>query len=86
MESAHFILSHNYFKFDGIMYLQLIGTAIGTIFAPPYACLTCGYLEETQLYPRLINHFPLDVANTIINFYYRYMDDGIIILPPNIDV
>ena len=55
LESAHFILTNNYFKFDNVLYLQLIGTAIGTIFAPPYACLTCGYLEVTKLYPALIS-------------------------------
>ena len=29
------------------MFLQLLGTAMGIKFAPPYACLSVGYLEET---------------------------------------
>ena len=35
------------------MFLQLVGTAMGTKFAPTYACLSAGYLEETILFPRL---------------------------------
>ena len=30
------------------MYLQLLGTAMGTKCAPLYACLTVGYLEATK--------------------------------------
>ena len=32
------------------MYLQLLGTAMGTKCATPYACITVGYLEETKLF------------------------------------
>ena len=32
------------------MYLQLLGTAMDTKWAPLCACLTVGYLEETKLY------------------------------------
>ena len=32
------------------MYLQLLETAIGTKRAPPYACLTVSYLEETKVF------------------------------------
>ena len=28
------------------MFLQLVGTAMDTEFAPPYACRSVGYLEE----------------------------------------
>ena len=35
------------------MFLQLVSTAMGTNFDPPYACLSVGYLEETILFPRL---------------------------------
>ena len=41
-ESALFILENNCFLFDGVCYRQLIGSATGTVFAPPYACLTVG--------------------------------------------
>ena len=69
-----------------MMYLQLIGTAIGTIFAPPYACLTVGFLEETKLYPLVRNHFPFEIAEFIVKFYLRYMDDGITPLPSSMDL
>ena len=68
------------------MYLQLIGTAIGTIFAPPYACLTVGYLEETKFYPVLRSTFKPEIAEFIINIYMRYMDDGIVSLPSSMDI
>ena len=32
------------------MYLQLLGKAMGTNCAPPYACLTVGCLEETNFF------------------------------------
>ena len=86
LDSTKFILSNNYFKFDSMMYLQLIGTAIGTIFAPPYACLTVGFLEETKLYPLVRNHFPFEIAEFIVKFYLRYMDDGITPLPSSMDL
>ena len=42
------------------MFLQLVGTAVGTKFALPYACLSVGYLEETILFLRLLPlHFTL---------------------------
>ena len=47
LEAASFVLSNNNFQFDIYMFLQLVGTAMGTKFAPPYACLSVGYLEET---------------------------------------
>ena len=37
LESTYFILVSNNFYFDEILYRQLIGTAMGTDFAPPYA-------------------------------------------------
>ena len=36
------------------MFLQLVVTAMGTKFAPPYACLSVGYLEEAILFPHLL--------------------------------
>lgn len=84
LEASEFVLRNNFFLFDNIMYLQLVGTAMGTIFAPPYACLTIGYLEVTKLYPVLRERFPLHVAKLIEEQYKRYMDDGISPLPPEV--
>ena len=59
---------------------------MGTIFAPPYACLTMGYLEETKLYPTLSLYFDVELCNRIIEHYFRYMDDGITPLPVEVDI
>ena len=50
LESIEFILKNNNFLFDSKMFNQIIGTAMGTKCAPPYACLTIGYQEETKLF------------------------------------
>ena len=53
IESTLFILNNNNFFFDEVCYHQKKGTAMGIKFAPPYACLSVGYLEETKLYVQL---------------------------------
>ena len=69
------------------MWHQLSGTAMGKSFAPPYACLTMGYLEETILIPRLIpQHFDEETAKLIIEYLLRYIDDGIIVLPVSVSI
>ena len=42
---AKFILSNNYFEFSEKVFQQILGTAIGTKFAPPYACI---YMDEVE--------------------------------------
>ena len=59
---------------------------MGTTFAPPYACLPIGYLEETILYPQLKITFNLDLADTIMEFYYRYMGDELLPWPNDADI
>ena len=86
LEAAEFILTNNYFLFDNQMFLQLTGTATGTIFAPPYACLSMGYLEETKLYPQLHQYFEPSICDFLIRLYFRYMDDGIVAIPKSVDV
>ena len=59
---------------------------MGTKFAPAYACLTIGYLEETKLFPVILpKYFNADICCYIENNYFRYMDDGFIALPREID-
>ena len=86
IESARFVLSNNFFMFNDLMWHQLFGTAMGTIFAPPYACLTMGYLEITKLYPQLTLMFSMEVCKQIEEAYKRYMDDGITPLPVDVDI
>ena len=44
--------------FDEMFYLQIQGTAMGTIFAPTYATLSMGF-HETELYTIIRNKFTL---------------------------
>ena len=75
LKACQFILTNNYFFFNDKFWHQIIGTAMGTKFAPPYACLTMGYLEETKLYPRIPRLFGPSVCEMIIEFFRRYIDD-----------
>ena len=65
VKMAEFVLKSNYFEFNSKIKQQVSGTAIGTKFAPPYACLfmdkfeTC-FIETQQLQPLV---------------WFRYIDD-----------
>ena len=43
LEAIEFILKNSNFLFDTKMFNQIIGTAMGSKCAPPYAYLTIGY-------------------------------------------
>ena len=43
------VLDGNIFEFNGKLWQQKIGTAMGTKVAPTYACLFMGWLEEQIL-------------------------------------
>ena len=87
LESVSFILENNFFEFNRTMWHQLCGTAMGKSFAPPYACLTMGYLEETILIPKLIpRNFDSETSKMIIDYLMRYIDDGIMVLPECVTV
>ena len=49
LRSINFVLTNNNFFFNGKCYHQNEGKAMGSKMAPPYACLSIGYLEETKL-------------------------------------
>ena len=46
LEMMEFCLTHNIFLFNGEVYQQCRGTAMGTCFAPSYANLFMGWWEE----------------------------------------
>ena len=46
---AEFVLKNNLFEFNSKFYKQISGTAIGTKFAPPYACIFMDYIETEFL-------------------------------------
>ena len=55
---TEFVLKNNYFQFSDKAYQQISGTAIGTKFAPPYACIFMDQLEikftQTQKFQPLV--------------------------------
>ena len=81
LEAIEFLLKNNNCVFNGEMYNQIKGTAMGASFAAFYACLTVGYLEETKLFPRLREEFGEEEVKIIMEYYKRFMDDGIVFLP-----
>ena len=86
IEGTKFVLENNYFTFNNTTWHQLIGTAMGKEVASPYACLTVGFLEETILFPTLLPaRYGHTLAATIIEQYYRFVDDGITALPKIVD-
>ena len=46
IEMTEFVLKNNLFEFNGETYQQISGTAIGTKFAPPYACIFMDKVER----------------------------------------
>ena len=86
LESLLFVLENNNFLFDGVLYHQRTGTAMGTKCAPPYANLSIGYLEDTKLYPQLPRYFEISVCELIIRWFLRYIDDGFILWPKTADI
>ena len=45
VQMAEFVLKNNFFEFNGEVKRQKSGTAIGTKFAPPYACI---FMDEVE--------------------------------------
>ena len=77
--AASFKLLNNNFQFDSYVILQLVGPAMGTKFAPPYACLSVGYLEETILFPQLLPlYFTLTECKLIEEIFKHFMDDSFV--------
>ena len=79
LEAASFILSNNSMTFDEMFYLQIQGTAMGTIFAPTYATLSMGF-HEIELYAIIRSKFTLPVSNYFEHNWQRFLDDCFIFL------
>ena len=80
LKSANFILTINTLKFDSKFYLQIKGTAMGTIFERIYANLTMGY-HEIKVYSIICQSFS---QQTPCKFVFRYLDDCQILLKVNL--
>ena len=49
IKMAEFALSNNFFEFNSDTFQQISGTAIGTVFSPPYACIYMDQVEQKFL-------------------------------------
>ena len=65
VKMAKFVLENYYFEFNGDTKQEISGTAIGTKFAPPYACIFMDQVESEFL--KTQTHQPL--------VWFRYTDD-----------
>lgn len=67
----HNTLVNNIFDHNGNHYIQVNGTAMGTVMAPTYANIFLKHLEET----RLLNNPNLEHLTKNIKCFKRYVDD-----------
>ena len=58
-------LTSNYFEFNGQVKKQISGTAMGTKFAPAYACIFMDNVESKFLETQSLQPF----------IWFRYIDD-----------
>ena len=65
LQMAKFVLKNNFFEFNSKIKHEISGTAIGTKFAPPYACIFMDKLETDFL----------DKENLKPWVWLRYIDD-----------
>ena len=65
---AQFVLKNNLFEFNNDFFQQVSGTAIGTKFAPPYACIFMGQIETKFL--RTQSHQPMVWFRYIVNIFF----------------
>ena len=66
IKMAEFVLKNNLFEFNNKVFQQMSGTAIGTKFAPPFACIYMDrveqdFLETQELQPMLWLRFNDDI-------------------------
>ncbi|XP_059063837.1 uncharacterized protein LOC131856286 [Cryptomeria japonica] len=68
MRLAELVLHYHFLEFDGLIYKQIRGTAMGSNFAVVYACLFLCHLESKL--SSIVDLSPL-------LFYRRYIDDAV---------
>ena len=79
LEALKFVLIKNSFKFNNQYYLQIRGTAMGTIVAPTYANLVVGFLE-IKLYTIIEVKYGPDKRLEFEEEWFRFLDDCEILL------
>ena len=79
LEAAILYFKQQFNAFDEMFYLQIQGTAMGTVFAPTYATLSIVF-HEIELYAIIRNKFTLPVSNYFEQNWKRFLDDCFILL------
>ena len=79
LESPDFIFRSNACVFDKKYFLQLQGTAMGTVFAPIYVNVSKGY-HEIKLYDLIELNYNLDITQYFVENWNRFLDDCEILL------
>lgn len=79
LEAISFLMSNNFFQFNGKLFRQKKGGAMGSECIPTLCRLSMGYLEYNKLFPSLEQKNP-ELVDYIKNYYIRYMDDGFLYL------
>ena len=74
LEGLKFILKNNTFLFNGDNFLQLVGTAMGTIVAPTYATLVMAFLE-IKLYNIVERQLGIEQRIFFEVNWARFLDD-----------
>jgi len=69
LDGLRIVMTNNFFEFDGKVWFQVTGTAMGTATAPAYAVLFLGIAEEL-IFRKFKRHF-------VIN--RRFIDDGFMV-------
>ena len=75
-QMMEFILKCNYFDFNGEHFLQTMGTAMGTAFAPNYANIYMGYFEQKALSKAPNNLQPLIWKRFIDDIFFIWTHGG----------
>jgi hypothetical protein len=70
LDLLHFVLTHNYFTFSNLNYLQIKGTAMGTSCAPTYAIAVMHVKEQQTLL-----FLQSNAEFTPFPIFKRYIDD-----------
>ena len=74
LDGIKLTLENNIFCFNDTFYRQEKGTAMGKKFAPVYATLTIGYLEE-KLYTVIETDYDAEFQQNLKAYWKRFLDD-----------
>ena len=77
LDLLNFCLHNSFFTFNKHCYHQRWGCPMGAKFSPTYCDLKVGY-DELNLAIKIRDTFQNDIAEFVLDSYYRYLDDVVI--------